>query len=270
MAVTPSPRGPATHPLIGLARPGEAGSRVALGKLGTRRLAFVADEDDHALHTIDLQAGLDIARTPLAAAPSEVVIGLDGRVYVGLRSASAIAVLGSTGAGEAPLVEESRLATGTEPVGLTLTPDGATLLVTSGISHELKAFSLIDGQARFTVNLSREPRSLVVVADGSRAFVAHAAGSTVSAVDLASKEHPITSVDVAGGLDPPRRFCGFLPRFSGMAGVPDKPVIYRSNSMPGVQGFGIINVAGTILSPRSTPGPTTDRPRRRATGPSAA
>ena len=213
IAVTPAPRGPAAHPLVGLARPGEAGSRVALGKLGTRRLAFVADEDDHALHTIDLEAGLDIARTPLAAAPSEVVIGLDGRVYVGLRSAAAIAVLGSTGAGEAPLVEESRLATSAEPVGLALTPDGATLLVTTGISHELKAISLVDGQPRFTVSLPREPRSLVVVADGSRAFVAHAAGSTVSAVDLASKAHPIKSVDVAGGLEPARSYCGPPPRF---------------------------------------------------------
>jgi hypothetical protein len=95
-------RGPAAHPITGLARAGEAGSRVALGKLGTRRLAFVADEDDRALHTVDIQAGVDIARTPLASTPSEVVIGPDGRLYVGPRSASAIAILGSTGVADAP------------------------------------------------------------------------------------------------------------------------------------------------------------------------
>jgi hypothetical protein len=243
---TPPPRGPAVHPIIGVARAGEAGSRVALGKLGAQRLAFVADEDDRALHTIDLVAGRDVARTPLGATPSEVVIGPDGRVYVGLRSASAIAILASTGAADAPLTEESRLATGTEPVGLTLTPDGATLLVTTGISHELKAFSLVDGQAQFTIDLPREPRSLVVVGDGSRAFVAHAAGSTVSAVDLATKGHPITSVDLAGALEPQRIYCG--PRLGDDG--PAKPVTYRSGNMPGVQGFGILDVAGTILVPQ--------------------
>jgi mono/diheme cytochrome c family protein len=245
-----SPRGPTAHPISALARPGEAGSRVALGKLGAKRLAFIADEDDHALHTIDIESGRDVARTPLAAAPSEVVIGTDGRVYVGLRSASAIAVLGSTGSADAPLVEASRLPTGTEPVGLALTADGATLLVTTGISHELKAFSLVDGQPRFTVNLPREPRSLVVVADGSRAFIAHAAGSTVSAVDLVAKDHPITSVDVAGGLEPRRSYCGPPPRFGSESGAPIKPITYRSGNMPGVQGFGIIDVAGTILVPQ--------------------
>lgn len=246
----PAPRGPASHPVSALARPGEAGSRVALGKLGEKRLGFVADEDDRALHTIDIESGRDVARTPLAAAPSEVVIGPDGRVYVGLRSASAVAVLSSTGSADAPLIEESRLATGTEPVGLTLTPDGATLLVTTGISHELKAFSLADGQTQLTVSVPREPRSLVVTADGSRAFIAHAAGSTVSAIDLTTKDHPLTSVDVAGGLEPLVRYCGPPRRFSGDDAVPDKPVTYRAGNMPGVQGFGIVDVAGTILVPQ--------------------
>jgi cytochrome c553 len=241
-------RGPAPHPITAAAHAGEAGSRVALGKLGTSRLAFVADEDDHALHTIDVQAGLDVARTPLAATPSEVVIGPDGRVYVGLRSASAIAILGSTGAADAPLVEEARLATGVEPVGLTLSPDGATLLVTTGISHELKAFSLASGRELFTLDLPREPRSLVVTADGARAFVAHAAGSTVSAVDLAAKGHPVTSIDIAAGLAPPS-YCS-MPVWRPAGAPASKPVTYRSGNMPAVQGFGIIDVAGTILVPQ--------------------
>ncbi|MEP7121318.1 MAG: cytochrome C peroxidase [Byssovorax sp.] len=245
---TPAPRAPAAHPLVGVARAGEAGSRVALGKLGTRRLAFVADEDDQALHTIDLESGVDLARTPLAATPSEVVIGPDGRVYVGLRSASAIAVLGSSGAPEAPLAEESRLPTGAEPVGLTLTPDGATLLVTTGISHELKAFSLASGQSSFTTSLPREPRSLVVLGDGSRAFVAHAAGSTVSAVDLLGNDHPITSVDVAGQLVPYQGLCAGPPR--RVRGEPVAPITYRAGTLRGVQGFGILDVAGTILVPQ--------------------
>jgi hypothetical protein len=246
---TTAPRGPAAHPVDGIARPGEAGSRVALGNIGAARLAFVADEDDRALHTIDLESGRDVARTPLAAMPSEVVIGPDGRLYVGLRSASAVAVLESSGSADAPLTEASRLATGTEPVGLTLTPDGQTLLVTTGISHELKAFSLADGQSSFTVSLPREPRSLVVLAEGSRAFVAHAAGSTVSAVDLGAGNHPITSVDLSGQLVAYQGLCAFRPLMR-VGGEPSSPVTYRAGAMRGVQGFGIIDVAGTILVPQ--------------------
>ncbi len=90
----------------------------------------------------------------------------------------------------------------------------------------------------------------MILADGSRAFVAHAAGSTVSAVDLGAKDHPITSVDVAGGLHPPRRYCRPALRFPGDSLAPSKPVPYRAGNMPGVQGFGIIDVAGTILVPQ--------------------
>ncbi len=241
------PRGPAAHPILGLARAGDAGSRVALGKLGKQRLAFVADEDDRALHTIDLDAGRDVARTPLAATPSEVVLGLDGRVYVGLRSASAVAVLGSVGAADAPLIEESRLATDVEPVGLTLTPDGATLLVTTGISHALQAFALADGRSQLRLNLPREPRSLVVLGDGSRAFVAHAAGSTVSAVDLVARGNPITSIDVAGGLMPSQ---GLYCAPSRGRATTAKPVTYRAGNMPGAQGFGILEASGTVLVPQ--------------------
>src|SRR5262249_21506432 len=68
-------------------------------------------------------------------------------------------------------------------------------VVTSGLGRALTALDTADLRALFTAELPRDPRAVLVDADGKRAFVAHMVGgrlSTVSLVDDAPHlVHPI-------------------------------------------------------------------------------
>src|SRR5262249_47739747 len=99
-----------------------------------------------------------------------------------------------------------------EPVALAVTPDDDTLLVSSGWGHALAAYEAATLAKRFAVDLPREPRAVVASADGKRAFVTHAVGARISAIDLADSKHGVTSV----GLQPkhgqaPRQAAGPNP-----------------------------------------------------------
>src|SRR5262245_7439145 len=64
------------HPGTGAARLDDTrqSSAVALARLGATPLAYAADEDARALHTIDIDRKLEIASTPLAGAPAQVLV----------------------------------------------------------------------------------------------------------------------------------------------------------------------------------------------------
>src|SRR5690349_797344 len=49
------------------------GGAVALVQAGTSTLAYVADEDDGLLHTIDVDTGTERAVTPLPGSPSQLI-----------------------------------------------------------------------------------------------------------------------------------------------------------------------------------------------------
>ena len=49
---------------------------------------------------------------------------------------------------------------------------------------------------KFEVELARDPRSLIVSDDGSRAFVAHVVEARMSVVDLTTREHAVRLVDL--------------------------------------------------------------------------
>jgi hypothetical protein len=53
---------------------------IAIARVGDRSLAFVADADDGAVVTFDLDALRPLASTPLGARPSAVLVTTDGRV----------------------------------------------------------------------------------------------------------------------------------------------------------------------------------------------
>ncbi|MCA9701754.1 MAG: hypothetical protein KC431_29805, partial [Myxococcales bacterium] len=71
-----------------------------------------------------------------------------------------------------------------EPHGLALSPDGATLLVTSVAEHELVAIDAATLEIRWRLELAPEPRGVAVSADGSRAAVGFLSSSAVALVDL--------------------------------------------------------------------------------------
>ncbi|WP_437484264.1 cytochrome C peroxidase [Sorangium sp. So ce1014] len=180
--------GPAPAPLD----PTHAGSGVALADLDGRTLAFVADEDDRALHTVDLDARAALARTPLAGRPAQVIVLGDGRVVASLRDRGLLEVLEPTGAA-APLARLCLVPVASEPVGLAMTPDRATLLVASRWAPALTSFATADLRRLGELPLARDPGAVVASADGRRAFVAHAVGGRISVVALGDGGAPTSA-----------------------------------------------------------------------------
>ncbi|HEY1694640.1 MAG TPA: cytochrome C peroxidase [Polyangiaceae bacterium] len=180
-------------PLVPLSGEG-AGSTVALVGQGDRRLAVVADEDAASVRVVDTKTDRAWAPTPLGGTPAQLVVGKDGRVYVAVRDRAEVDVLEVAPGGEDGLRIAARVSTAEEPMGLSLTPDGRTLLVACGWGHAVDAFATRTLEHRFRAAVAREPRSVVSSEDGSRAYVSHATSSVVSIVDLEAPEHEVEAV----------------------------------------------------------------------------
>ncbi len=71
-----------------------------------------------------------------------------------------------------------------EPYGVALTPDRATLLVTTIADRTLVAFDAATGLERWRTPLGREPRGLAIAPDGKRALISYLTTGTVDQVDL--------------------------------------------------------------------------------------
>lgn len=163
------------------------GATVALANVGARKLALIADEDARSIVTVDVDKNVEVARTRLAGAPSQLVVTRDGRVLTLLRDVSKVVVLeAETDSGA--LAVRCEADAPEEPVAIALSPDERTALVTSGFGRAMRGFDLDRLATRFDVGLGREPRAVVVSDDGKTAFVSHAVGSTMSAVDLETRQ----------------------------------------------------------------------------------
>ena len=160
------------------------GSTVALARAGEHLIAYVADEDEGALRTVDVDAQRELSRVALGGRPSALLLAPDGRIVVALRDGAALRVFeppADPAAEPAPLCQ---VETATEPVSLAATPDGATLLVVSRWDHTLGVRDLATMRARRSVDLPRDPQAVVASADGTKALVTHLAGAQLSVVDL--------------------------------------------------------------------------------------
>src|SRR6185436_15316306 len=122
--------------------------------------------------------------TPLAGAPSQLLVLADGRVAVTLRDQNRVAIFEPRERADLPLEERCATPVAAEPVALAATPDDARLVVTSGLGRALTALDPGDLHALFTAELPRDPRAVLVDADGTRAFVAHMVGGRLSVVNL--------------------------------------------------------------------------------------
>jgi mono/diheme cytochrome c family protein len=181
-------------------RDARASSTVALAHLGDRSLAYIVDEDTRTVRTIDIDAGREIAVKSLGTRPSHVLVLPDGRVAVGLRDAGRVAILEPGTAPERPLEARCSFDVAAEPLALALSPDDATLYVSSGWGRALGAYDAKGELARrYEVPLPREPRAVVVSDDGRTAYVAHAVGGTLSRVDLQAAGHAVEDIVLHGG-----------------------------------------------------------------------
>ena len=185
-----------------LSSPPEKGGSTRGGALVLDRehlLAYVADSDNAALHRVDLSSG-EVVTTSLECAPQEIVPIGDGYLAISLRACAKVAFVTLSATGEGTV--EASIDVPAEPWGLALTPTG-TLLVTSAWGHALTGVDTATLQARFTLDLAREPRGVTLSPDGRRAFVTHAVGDALSVVDLGptqgSEGPTVRAVKALGG-----------------------------------------------------------------------
>jgi mono/diheme cytochrome c family protein len=153
------------------------GSPIQLGEVDGRSFAWVADSDDKRIRAIDMEKLEEESSIDLGGTPSEMVMLEDGSIVAALRDTNEIVRIGHGAV-------RARLAVAVEPIGLALTPDARTLLVTSGWSHTLTVVDVLPFTRRYTLDLAKEPRA-VVVADWS-AWIAHATGSTLERVEIST------------------------------------------------------------------------------------
>ena len=191
VAAAPSGCGRA-HPGVG-ATPlavTRAGGTVALAEYRGKTLAYVADEDNRAVHVIDVD-GKELGSALLDGRPSQLLLLPDGRLVVALRDVARIVVLEPTAnLAAGPFEQRCSVESDAEPVGLALSPDDATLVVTHAAGRSLAARDAksADLGVLYSVAMPREPRSVIVSDDGQRAFVAHAVGGQATVVDLAKRQ----------------------------------------------------------------------------------
>jgi DNA-binding beta-propeller fold protein YncE len=231
------------------------GSTVALARFGDRTVAYVADEDDRDLHTFDVDGARELVTTPLHGAPSQLLVTRDGRVVVALRDRAALEVLEPHVYPEEPLDERCAVETPDEPVALAMTPDDATLLVSSGWGHRISALAGETLAPVFERTLAREPRGVVVSDDGKQAFVTHAVGGKMSVVDLAAP-HAVRSVDMGehGDLRSPERVA-LVPRertFDENGNLKKPKPITEATPRAACQGFALARTfepSGRVLAP---------------------
>ncbi len=64
-----------------------------------------------------------------------------------------------------------------------MTPDASLAIVTSAWTHQVSAVDLAAGKVRWSVSVAREPRAVVVRADGKAAYVTHLVGAAITRID---------------------------------------------------------------------------------------
>lgn len=158
-------------------------SPLALANFGARRLALVADEDEDAIHTLDLNERTEIARTNLTGRPTRILIGPNGEVIASLRDSASVVVMKVADPTQ-PLRPVATLPTADEPIAMALSPDDATLWVASGWGRTLQSFDLASRQPQSSIPVSREPRAVAISRDGAYAYVGYMSAGEITVVNL--------------------------------------------------------------------------------------
>jgi mono/diheme cytochrome c family protein len=150
--------------------------------------------DEHGLLVVERSAGKlvranreaqPIAELALTPGLGEIVHDGAGNVFVADRAAGRVIRVASGDATGKGLAERAAIEL-SEPHGLALTPDGATLLVTNVSEHELVALDSDTLAVRWRVTLQPEPRAVAVSRDGAIAAVGFLSSGSIAYVELDS------------------------------------------------------------------------------------
>jgi mono/diheme cytochrome c family protein len=186
--------------------PGETvheGSAVAMSRDGER--LYIADEDHSTLRIVTLD-GASFGRLPSSA--DHDAVALPGRpanivvtateLLVTIRDPGLLMVFRRAGAeadAGAGLIETARVALPADAWGLAVSPDERTAVVTSAWTHRVSVVDLEAKKLLSSVDVGREPRGVVVSADGN-------GGSTAYVSHLVSTPGDLTRVDALRDPEP--------------------------------------------------------------------
>ena len=185
---------PVVHPFASA----REGSTVALAELDGRTVAYVADEDDALVRVIDVDDGRELSSARVGGVPGQLVLRKDGRLLVTVRDTSEVLVFAGGGSETSKLAIERRIEVASDPVGLALSPDEDTVVVTSGWGRAVTVLDAASYAVRAEHAVAREPRGVVVSADGRRAFVSHVVGNKLDVIALDGKGKAKQSLGVDG------------------------------------------------------------------------
>jgi len=175
------PQAPSAAP-----RPVLAGASIASFTEGL----LVADADSGKLIRLATDAQTVVAELTLAPGLSQVVVHPDGgRAYVVNRAHDEIVVVDLS----AGLDRVDALRTRAEPYGISLTPSGDTLMVTTVADKNLTALDLNTGLERWSLEVGPEPRGVAVAPDGREALVTFLTTGAVARIPLGSDARPRAS-----------------------------------------------------------------------------
>jgi DNA-binding beta-propeller fold protein YncE len=178
----------------GAKAPVRVGVRVREGNVIARSAGgealFLADEDHRVLRRIPLDPQIPAAALALPGAPAQVLV-LDDRILVTVRDPGLLLVLRYAPA--TGFVELARVALPADAWGLAVTPDESLALVTSAWTHQVSAVDLASATKRWSIDVPREPRAVVIREDGAGAYVTHLVGPNLTRLSDLGQPTPRSS-----------------------------------------------------------------------------
>jgi mono/diheme cytochrome c family protein len=193
---------PVVHPFAG-ARDGAA---IVLAELDGRTIAYVADEDDALVRVIDVEDGRELSSARIGGIPGQLALRKDGRLLATVRDAGQVVELSGGGSEESKLTVDKRIEVAVDPVGLALSSDDTTLVVTSGWGRAVTVLDTQSMTVRAEHMVAREPRGVVVSSDGKRAFVSHVVGDKLDVIALDEREPGSAKAKKALAVDGTEQF----------------------------------------------------------------
>jgi DNA-binding beta-propeller fold protein YncE len=154
------------------------GSPVALSRDGAR--VYVACEELRALRVVPASGESAGRAVPMPGAPANLVVLGDDRVLATIRDPGLLLVLRPDA--DKGLVETARVEVAADAWGLAVAADGATAYVTSAWTHTVTAVDLAARQARWTLDVAREPRGIVAHPRGP-VYVSHLTSAAITRID---------------------------------------------------------------------------------------
>ncbi|APR81978.1 Putative Methylamine utilization protein mauG [Minicystis rosea] len=158
-------------------------------------IAWAADADNQVIHRVDL-VSLAVTTHPVEGMPEQIVTSGD-RLAVTLRDRNVVALFDVTPEGAIEPVAEAHVPC--DPFGLALTPQHE-ILVTSAFCHAVTALDESTLDTIWSVDVAREPRAVLSTPDGTRAYVTHVVGDSLTALDLGAETPTPRRIRALGGV----------------------------------------------------------------------